>query len=271
MKNDSIVLYHRINGEGAPLLLLNGVAMSISSWEPVAPQFAESFRLVRCDFRGQLMMPVTPPADVQDHADDVVALMDHLEIESAHLVGTSFGGVMATLVAGRHPERVRSLVTIAAAHGFYDEMADEVELWKVACRRSLDSGDRGHLSDVLDPIIFSPAYIESHSEERAMRRAKIAALPDLWFEGLFGLLDSAHSFRLRGELAAIRCPTMVVAAGLDAFVPLDRARGLAESIGGARFEIIQGAGHAVVVEEPQRVADLCLEFLRTVERYTLEP
>jgi len=64
---------------------------------------------------------------------------------------------------------------------------------------------------------------------------------------------------------------MVVAAGLDAFVPLDRARGLAESIGGARFEIIQGAGHAVVVEQPQRVADLCLEFLKKVERYTLEP
>ena len=57
---------------------------------------------------------------------------------------------------------------------------------------------------------------------------------------------------------------MVVAAEFDAFVPLERARGLAESIGGARFEVIQGAGHAVVVEQPKRVADLCLEFLGTV-------
>ena len=255
------VLYHRIDGDGEPLLLLNGVAMSVSSWEPVARQFAERFRLVRCDFRGQLMMPVTPPADVADHAEDVIALMDYLEIETAHLIGTSFGGVMATLVAGRYPDRVRSLITIAAAHGFYEEMADEVELCKVACRRSLDGGDRGHLSDVLDPVIFSPAYIENHREERAVRRAQIAALPDIWFEGLFGLLDSAHSFRLRGELAAIRCPTMVVAAELDAFVPLDRARDLAESIGGARFEVIEGAGHAVVLEQLQRVVELCLDFL----------
>ena len=267
MNDSTVILYHRIDGEGEPLLLLNGIAMSASSWEPIAQLFAKRFRLVRCDFRGQLMMSVRPPADVADHAKDVVALLDHLEIETAHLVGTSFGGVVGTLVASNHPDRVRSLITVASAPGFFEEMADEVELWKVACRRSLDGGDRGHLSDVLEPVAYSPAYIESHREELAVRRAQIAALPDIWFEGLIGLLDSAHSLRLRGELAAIRCPTMVVAAELDAFVPLDRARGLAESIGGARFEIIEGAGHVVVLEQPQRVVELCLEFLANVERY----
>jgi len=99
-----------------------------------------------------------------------------------------------------------------------------------------------------------------------MRRAQIAALPDVWFEGLYGLLDSAHSLRLRGELAAIQCPTMVIAAELDAFVPLRRARDLAESIRGARFEVIKGAGHAVVMEQPQRVVELCLDFLEPLER-----
>jgi 3-oxoadipate enol-lactonase len=267
VSDSSVILYHRIDGEGEPLLLLNGIAMSASSWEPVARVFAESFHLVRCDFRGQLMMPVRPPADVADHAEDVVALLDHLELETANIVGTSFGGVIATLVAGRYPERVRSLVTIAAADGFDDQMADEVERWKVACRRSLDGGDRGHLFDVLEPVVYSPAYIESHREERAMRRAQISGLPDLWFEGLIGLLETAHSMRLRDEPAAIRCPTMVVAAELDAFVPLDRARGLAESIVGARFEVLQGSGHAAVVEQAQPVAELCLEFLANVERF----
>jgi len=263
--NAPVILYHRIDGDGEPLLLLNGVAMSVAAWEDIARQFAESFRVVRCDFRGQLMMPVTVP-DVADHAKDVVALMDYLELDTAHLLGTSFGGVVATMVAGRHPDRVLSLTTVASAPGFYDEMADEVELWKAACRRSLDGGDRGHLSDVLDPIIFSRAYTESHKEERTMRRAQIAALPDVWFEGLYGLLDSAHSLRLQGELEAIQCPTMVIAAELDAFVPLARARDLAESIGGARFEVVKGAGHAVVMEQAQRVVDLCLDFLEPLER-----
>jgi len=85
-----------------------------------------------------------------------------------------------------------------------------------------------------------------------------------WFEGLIGLLDSAHSLRLREELSRVRCPAMVVAAEHDGFVPLDRARGLAEAIIGARFEIIEGAGHAVVVEKPDRVVELCLDFLGTL-------
>jgi len=268
--NAPVILYHRIDGEGEPLLLLNGVAMSVSSWDLISRPFSESFRVVRCDFRGQLMMPVTPPDDVADHAGDVIALMDHLELETAHLLGTSLGGVVATMVAGRHPDRVRSLTTVASAPGFYEEMADEVELWKAACRRSLDGGDRGHFADVMEPVIYSRAFIESHRDILDERRSQIAALPDAWFEGLIGLLDSAHSFRLQEELVAIRCPTMVVAAELDAFVPLARARDLAESIDGARFEVVRGAGHGVVMEQSQRVVDLCLEFIEPLKRQNVK-
>jgi len=66
---------------------------------------------------------------------------------------------------------------------------------------------------------------------------------------------------LAGELAAVRCPTLVVAAELDGFIPLARTRALAEGIRGARFILIEGAGHAVVVEQPRLVASLCLDFI----------
>jgi len=255
-------IFHLIDGAGKPLVLLNGIAMSAVSWEVVARPLAKHYRVVRCDFRGQLMTPVPPPENVAEHADDVVALLDDLGIEAAHIVGTSFGGVIGTLVAARHPDRVRSLTTIASADGFDEVMADEVARWRTACVASLDSSDRGHLSDILEPVVYSPAWVEKHRAERAQRRAQISALPDQWFRGLIGLLDSAHSLRLREELERVRCPTLVIAAELDAFVPLDRARGLAEAIEGASFMSIEGAGHAVVVERPGRVVELCLEFLR---------
>jgi pimeloyl-ACP methyl ester carboxylesterase len=66
---------------------------------------------------------------------------------------------------------------------------------------------------------------------------------------------------LSGELAAVACPALVVAAELDGFIPLARTRALAEGIRGARFVLVEGAGHAVVVEQPRRLAGLCLEFL----------
>jgi pimeloyl-ACP methyl ester carboxylesterase len=259
------ILYHQIDGNGESLLLLNGIAMSAVSWDVVARPLAREYRVIRCDFRGQLMTPSQPPANVVDHADDVAALLDHLGIDSLHVVGTSFGGVIGTVLAARYPERVRSLITIASADGFDEGMADEVARWRAACVASLEGPDRGHLSDILEPVAYSPAWVEAHQAERAQRREQISALPDQWFEGLIGLLDSAHSLRLRDELECVRCPTLVIAAELDGFVPLERARGLAEAIGGASFRIIEGAGHAVVVEQPKRVVDLCLEFLRPLE------
>jgi 3-oxoadipate enol-lactonase len=266
--SEPAVLFHRIRGEGEPVLLLNGVAMSAASWEIVAAPLKMRYRVLQCDFRGQLMMPVKPPDELICHADDVIATLDYLDLPSVHVVGTSFGGVVGTLMAAHHPNRVRSLTTIASADGFDQPMADEVIRWRLACRRSLDGGDRGFLSDVLEPVVYSPDYVASHLDERAARRAQVAALPDVWFEGLIGLLESAHSLRLRDELRKVRCPTMVVAAELDAFVPLDRARGLADAIGAARFEIIEDAGHAVVVENPGRVAELCLDFLGSLSPVT---
>jgi len=254
-------MFHRVDGQGEPLVLLNGIAMSVASWEEVARPLAERFQVVRFDFRGQLLSPGEPPADVLEHAAEVVDLLDRLAIDRAHLVATSFGAAVALLVAARWPQRVRSLVSIASADAFDDVMAAEVARWRRACLESLATGDRGLLNDALEPAVYSPGYLAAHDAERALRRRLIAALPDAFFEGLTGLLDSTSNVALSGELAAVRCPTMVVAAELDGFIPIARTRALAEGIPGARFALVKGAGHAVVVEQPALVAALCLDFL----------
>jgi pimeloyl-ACP methyl ester carboxylesterase len=255
------LLYHRVEGNGDPLLLLNGIAMSVNSWQPISERLAEHYRVIRCDLRGQLMSPATPPEDVGEHADDVVALLDHLDCGRVHVLATSFGGVVAALLAARHPERVRSLVSVASTDAFDDLMAVEVARWKEGCVQSLRGPDRGLISDVLEETVYSPAYRESHREERRERRRQIATLPDSWFEGLIGLLESAPTVSVRQELRHIRCPTLVVAAALDRFIPLERTRELALGIPGARFTVMEGAGHAVVVEQPDELVKICLDFL----------
>lgn len=261
-----MTIYHTVDGAGPPVLLLNGIAMTGASWRPVAASLSEHFTVIYCDLRGQLMSPGSPPADVGGHVGDVIELLDQLGVDSVHVLATSFGGAVGALLAARHPDRVRSLLSIASADGFTDVMADEVARWREATVRSLEGPDRGVLSDILEPVVYSPAYVEAHLEERVLRRKQIAALPTEWFEGLVGLLDSAESFSLRSELGAVRCPTLVVAAELDGFIPLDRCRGLAEAIPGAEFQVIEGAGHAVVVEQPDAVVDLALDFFATAEK-----
>lgn len=259
------MIHFQSDGHGDPLLLLNGIAMTAASWQPVAVPLAERFNVIRCDLRGQLLSPGSPPTDVGEHVDDVVELLDHLELDSVHVLATSFGGAVGALLAARQPERVRSLLLVASADGFTDVMATEVARWREATVRSLAGPDRGVLSDILEPVVYSPAYVEAHREERAQRRLQIGALPTGWFEGLVGLLDSAESFSLRNELAAIRCPTLIVAAELDGFIPLENCRALADAIPGADFNVIEGAGHAVVVEQPDAIVNLALEFFGTIK------
>jgi 3-oxoadipate enol-lactonase len=254
-------LTHRLEGSGETVLLLNGIAMSIASWESVSARLAESHRVLRCDFRGQLQSPGTPPEDVAGHAHDVVALLDHLSIERVHLVATSFGGVVAALVAARWPERVHSLLSVASADGFDGVMAEEVARWHQACLEVLAGGDRHRVTDVLEPTVYSERFRSSNRAALDERRRQVAGLPDTWFEGLAGLLASASTVHLGPELSKIRCPTLVVAAEHDGFIPCRRTEALAEGISNARFEVLPGAPHAVVVEQPDELIELMGDFL----------
>lgn len=256
-----MTLAHRVDGSGPPLVLLNGIAMTLAGWEPIARPLAENHQVIRCDFRGQLMTPGPAPVRVDAHGDDVLELLDHLGIDSAHLVSTSFGGAVGAIVAGRAPDRVRSLVSIASADGFTASMAEEIARWRQACVDVLDGAPGRRVGEVLEPVVYSEAYLRNHRRERAAAMGAMDALPRAWFEGLIGLLDSAGGFALGDTLESIRCPTLILAAEEDGFIPLQRCRALAEAIRGAEFEVLPGAGHAVVAENPPMVVERVRPFL----------
>ncbi|NNC73978.1 MAG: alpha/beta fold hydrolase, partial [Acidimicrobiia bacterium] len=109
------LLAHRVEGEGRPLLLLNGGMMTYASWEPVATRLRGSRRLILCDLRGQLLSPGPVPPDLADNVRDLTALLDHLGIESADVMGTSYGGEIGLLMAAMVPERVDSLVAVTVS------------------------------------------------------------------------------------------------------------------------------------------------------------
>ena len=67
--------------------------MSIAAWEPICRPFAEHYRVLRSDFRGQALSPGEPHAELEGHVGDVVALLDHLEIDSTHVLGASYGAL----------------------------------------------------------------------------------------------------------------------------------------------------------------------------------
>ncbi|HET8646843.1 MAG TPA: alpha/beta hydrolase [Vicinamibacteria bacterium] len=255
------VLTHRLEGEGPPVLFLNGGLMSMSAWDAVARPLERAYRVLRCDLRGQLLSPGTPPHTMEGHAAEVAALLGHLGLPPVHVVGTSYGAFVGMILAAREPRRVCSLSVVTATDALDAGMRASVQALRRACQQAVRAGDGGRVFDVLVPSTFSPGWREANGEALAQRRGQVAALPVAWFQALDGLLAALERLDLRDDLPRIRCRTLVVAAGEDATFPLPCSRAIAAAVAGARLEVVAGSGHALVVEQPERLLALVRAFL----------
>lgn len=256
------VLAHHVDGVGdETLLLLNGGFMSIASWQQYVAPLAERFRLLRCDFRGQLLTPGPAHRELGANVDDLVALLDRLDLDRVHVLGTSFGGEVALMLAARRPERVASLVAVTVSDRTTEAMRrGAVELRRVA-GDILAGGDPGLFHDMLVGDVYSSAWLAANRDLLAARRGQIAKLPPGWFAALDDLVAAVESFDLRPELPAIRCPTLVVLAGDDGTIPASHGRAVAAAIPGARLVEHLTSGHALVVEQPEWLLEQALSFL----------
>lgn len=264
----SAVLTHRVEGVGPPLLLLNGGLMSFTVWEPVASSLAARHRVIRCDFRGQLLSPGEPPATLEGHARDVLALVDHLGLTRVNVAGTSFGAIVGVTLAASHPERVASLALVAATDRVERGSAEDAlgAALRRACRAAAEGGDGGQLLDLLARQTYSAEWLKARSEILLQRRQQMASLPPGWFRCVERFLDALDGLDLRPELARVCCPALVLGAELDRTFPLECSHALARALSGATLEVVPGAGHAVVVEAPERVARILESFLARVMR-----
>jgi len=135
--NGTTIAYE-VTGDGLPLLLLNGVMMTMQSWALQVPRLSARFCCVLHDFRGQLRSGKPGRYTLQQHVDDLRALLDLLGIERADVAGTSYGGENGMLFALAHPERVRRLVAIACVSEADDALRATVGRWIDVARHDPD-------------------------------------------------------------------------------------------------------------------------------------
>jgi len=263
------LLAHQVDAEGEePLLLLNGGMMSFAAWEPVATPLravrAENggrrYRLIGCDFRGQLRNPGAAPEQLAEHAADVAALLHHLDLGPVDVVGASFGGLVGVELAAAHPELVRSLVVATAAIRADEAMDAGTDRMSELIRDGLAGGDFAFVHDLMAEQFFSPAWRNEHAGEIAARRAQIATLPPWWFEGLLGILAAVRGYDVSTAAARVRCPALVVIAAGDEVMKPVSCRELATAL---RADVVEHltSGHALIVEDPAWMARAFIDFL----------
>ncbi len=263
-------LAHRVEGDGPPVVLLNGGMMTFASWQPVATRLHVRYRTLGFDFRGQMLSPGAVPADLAGHAGDVIDLLDRLDWDSAHLLGASFGAEVAIELAATAPERVRSLIAVTAM----DRETETFRRGNAEMRRILagiaGDADRGRFWDVMIAAVYSDDYRRREAAALAARRAQLGILPAAWFTGVERLLATLEGFDLTPRLAAVGAPSLVVLAAEDGVMSAERSHALARGIGG-EIAIHPTSGHALVAEDPAWLADVCLDFLDRQERARTHP
>jgi aminoacrylate hydrolase len=255
-------LYFEATGSGPALLLIPGLAGSARFWRLQVPRLAERFTVVVHDHRGVGRSSRDAIVySIEQMAGDVLALMDHLGIEQAALIGQSTGGAIGQRLAATQPQRVSRLVLSSTwTH------ADAYFRRQFELRRDLlrDAGVALYVRTG-SLLLYPPQWLHDHDAQLAEAEARsVADAPCV--EIMLSRVDALLRFDGRALAPRISCPTLVIAALDDRVTPPYFSRALAQAIPGAQLVLLEDGGHFLPLVEAERYAELVLAFLSQTPR-----
>ena len=255
--------YYEERGRGQePLLFLNGILQSTESWHPYLDAFGKDFRVLLHDFRGQLMSEKPDQKySMEMHAEDVKDLMDELGYGSAHIVGTSYGSEVGMILSYKYPERVKTLSVIAGISEHDERTRGFSKIWRIGARLAYQHGYKKEFYDFLEPIIFSPEFIDENRKELDERRNQLSDFSDKFFVGFERLVDAFLGLDITENLEQVEAPTLVVSAEDDILKRPKFGRLIAEKVPKSEFFLMENAGHALILEKPNEFVRLVREFI----------
>ena len=250
--------------DGTPVVLLHGFPQTSWSWRGVWPALADAgLRVVAPDLRGY--SPDARPQDVDAYrmphlVGDVVAVLDHLGADRAHVVGHDWGAAIAWQLAGRHPDRVRTLTAVSVPHPvpFAEALrSDDDQRARSRYMRDWRSPDaeQALLDGGLERVFGGIPAVDAE-QYLAVLRSPGALTAALAYYRAQSLAD------LEG-LGPVTAPTLHVWSDRDAALGATATYATAQHVDGPyRLEVLPGVSHWVPEEAPDRLAALLLEHLR---------
>lgn len=241
-------------GSGRPLVFFHGLGWTHSLWAPAFERYASRFRVIAGDTRGHGESGKPPgPYSIDLFAGDWSRALDLLDVKDPILVGFSQGGMIAQQLAVGAPSRVAGLFLAATTCRSAAASAGNMDARIQAMR---EEGPEAS-ARIAVRAVFSEDFIAAHPEaiDQFVRwRAAADA------EGLIASMLAARGFDVHSGLAAITCPRSVVAGARDTLTPPERVAELAAALG-VPMHIIDGVGHMMQVEAPDRFYALLDAFL----------
>ena len=255
---NEIELHYERRGEGEPLLLVQGMTGHSLHWgEGLLRALERDFELVLYDHRGVgRSAPYDSPFTIADLAADAAALLDALDVDRAHVLGISMGGMVAQELALSVPERVSTLTLGATYCGgpgatFTDDrVVNELAL-------AILSGDADRKVRTGWEFNVSPDF--ASAEGNFERFCEVAVAYPVALPMVMAQVQAIVAHDTSARLAQIAAPTLVVHGTADQMLVAANGELVAGLIPGARLELLYGAGHLFFWEQPERVAELVTE------------
>ncbi len=246
-------------GAGVPVVFLHGFPLDRTFWKPQLSALIEQARCIAPDLRGFGGSTPAAPYSMDQYADDVAALLDHLGIERAVIAGLSMGGYVAFALWRRHRDRVRALIltdtraTADAAEGLEKRRA----LLEVARREGAGAVATRQL-----PALLGATTQERNPDVGEWLHLMMAMQP---VEGVAGAIEAMMARPdSTPDLATITVPTLIVVGEEDTLTPPADAAAMAGAIRGARLETLALAGHLAPAERPAAFNHIVAEFVASL-------
>lgn len=249
---------YEVQGDGPAVVFLHGIGGHRGNWADQLGCFSRHYRAVAWDARGYGDSDgYDGPCRFEDFSDDLAGLLDHLDVERAHLVGLSMGGRILMDFAVRHAGRVRSLVVAGSFPSFGSALTSEQQQEYMRLRREpLQRGlSFAQLAPQLVASLVGPRANALVLERMAESIARLR--PDAYLK----TLEATLHFDRTATLGEIEAPTLLMYGQFDSLVTPEAGRQVQQAMRHAEYRVVEGVGHLINLEAPDVFNALVLDFL----------
>lgn len=253
--NNARIHYSDTGNPDAPVLVFsNSLGTDFRIWDRLKAVLPDAYRFICYDKRGHGLSSFdTEPYQMSDHVNDLAALLDFLSVKSAMVCGLSVGGLITQGLAYARPDLIKAMILCDTSHKI-----GTFELWNDRIRQTRLMG----LESMADAVLerwFSADFLENRKTELAGWRNMLTRIPA---EGYAAVGTAIRDTDYTDNSRSLTLPTLCVVGSEDGATTPDVVKSTADLIKGARFEIIEGAGHLPCIEAPEILSSLITSFAR---------
>lgn len=242
------------------IVFLNGVMASTNSWYALSKPFEKlGYRVLLHDFKGQLKSDKPKgPYSFLEHANELHALLVHVGIESAHFVGTSYGGEVAMKYASIYGNHMKSMVIIDSTTQLDPIMKGFVSSWK----KPAEEGDGETFFNILVPSIYGEKFIHNNEEFLRSRAKSTRNIGQDYLDGQIILYDTfLQDVSMTEILKNIHVQTLIICGQEDILKNPNHSLVIHHGIKNSEYVLLPECGHVAIFEKPNEITTLLLGFI----------